>query len=224
MDKISPEQLQTYFPVWNKLTQKQQERLLLSAHVRNVEKGGLLLGGAENCLGMLLICSGRLRVYSLSESGKEVTLYRLSKGDMCLFSGSCAISNLRIDMMLEAETDTALWVIPASEYQSLMKESMDVLEYTNQLMAARFSDVMWLVEQILFKSMDSRLAAFLLDECKAGNGRILEITHEQIAHHLGTAREVVTRMLHYLQTEGMIELFRGGVKILDESRLTALAG
>ena len=94
--------------------------------------------------------------------------------------------------------------------------------YANQLMATRFTDVMWLMEQIMWKSMDKRLAAFLIEESGLEGSASLKITHEAIANHLGTAREVVTRMLKYFQTEDMVKLTRGTIELLDEEKLSAL--
>ena len=94
--------------------------------------------------------------------------------------------------------------------------------YMNQIMAGRLSEVMWLMEQIMWKSFDKRLAAFLLEESKVEDSLVLKITHEKIANHLGTAREVVTRMLRYFQNEDMIRLTRGTVEIIDRKRLEEL--
>ena len=94
--------------------------------------------------------------------------------------------------------------------------------YTNELMAARFSDVMWLIEQIMWKSLDKRVAAFLLEESAIEESRELKLTHEAIANHLGSHREVITRMLRYFQSEGLVRLSRGRITILDEKKLDAL--
>ena len=126
-------------------------------------------------------------------------------------------------MTIEAEKDTELWVIPAEIYKTIMEESAPVANYTNELMATRFSDVMWLIEQIMWKSLDKRVAAFLLEEASIEETNELKITHETIAGHMGTAREVVTRMLRYFQNEGMVKLSRGTVTITDEEKLRGLS-
>jgi len=104
-----------------------------------------------------------------------------------------------------------------------MEESAAVANYTNEIMASRFSDVMWLVEQIMWKSMDKRLAAFLADEAVLEGTTSLRITHEKIANHMGTAREVITRLLRYFQNEGVVKLTRGGIEITDEKRLREIS-
>ena len=141
---------------------------------------------------------------------------------MCLFSASCIMRSIQFEVTIEAEKDTELWVIPAETYGSIMKESAPVANYTNELMASRFSDVMWLMEQIMWKSLDKRVAAFLLEESAIEGTNELKITHEMIANHLGSHREVITRMLRYFQSEGMVKLSRGVVTVLDEVKLKEL--
>ena len=213
---------QDYFPVWDKLNTNQQDRLLGSLMTRNVKKGDVIHDGSTYCTGLLLVRSGQLRAYILSDEGREITIYRLFDRDMCLFSASCIMHSIQFDVTIEAEKDTTLWIIPADTYKSIMEESAPAANYTNELMASRFSDVMWLMEQVMWKSLDKRVAAFLLEEAAIEGTDALKITHETIANHLGTHREVVTRMLRYFQNEGMVKLSRGMVTILDQDKLNDL--
>ncbi len=171
---------------------------------------------------MLLVSSGRLRAYTASEDGREITLYRLLERDICLFSASCAFRSLQFDIAIRAEEDSTFWVLPADVLQTVMAASAPLANEINGLMAERFSEVMWLLNQILWKSMDRRIAAFLLDEAALESSDRLKITHEAIAGHMGTAREVVTRMLRYFQSEGMVALSRGAVELTDRKRLETL--
>jgi len=212
-----------YFPVWNKLTTAQQLLLQNSAVLRRAERGAVLHGGGEDCTGLLLIASGQLRAYILSDEGREITLYRLFERDMCLFSASCMMNSIQFEVIIEAEKDTGLWVIPAEIYKKLMEQSPAVSGYTNELMASRFSDVMWLMEQILWKSFDKRLAAFLLEETALEGSPVLKTTHEAVGNHLGNPREVVTRMLRYFQSEGAVKLSRGTIEILDPQKLKKIS-
>ena len=182
----------------------------------------LIHSGNMDCTGLLLIQSGQLRAYILSDEGREITIYRLFDMDMCLFSASCLLNSIQFEVTIEAEKDTDLWMIPAEVYKSIMEESVAVANYTNELMASRFSDVMWLMEQIMWKSLDKRVAAFLLEESSIEETNELKITHETIANHLGTHREVITRMLRYFQSEGMVKLSRGTVIILEKEKLEEL--
>ena len=212
------------FPIWKQLSSPQQEALQAGAILRAVTRGTVLSQGSADCTGLLLVHSGQLRAYILSEEGREITLYRLFALDMCLFSASCVMRSIQFDVSIEAEKDSQLWVIPAALYKELMDSSAPLANYTNEVMAARFSEVMWLMEQILWKSLDRRLAAFLLQESALEGSPRLHITHELIGRHLGSAREVVTRMLRYFQGEGLVKLSRGAVELTDEKKLAALAG
>ncbi|MCI9469411.1 MAG: Crp/Fnr family transcriptional regulator [Oscillospiraceae bacterium] len=208
-----------FFPVWDQLNMTQKSRIQDSLIERQIKKGTMIHNGSIDCTGLLLIKHGQLRAYILSDEGREITLYRLFDRDMCLFSASCIMRSIQFDVAIEAEKDTDLWIIPPEVYKTIMEESAAVANYTNELMASRFSDVMWLMEQIMWKSFDKRLAAFLLEESTLEGNNTLKLTHEIIANHLGTAREVVTRMLRYFQSEGMVKLTRGTVEITDQEKL-----
>ncbi len=215
--------VQDWFPIWDELTGEHQERIRNSLIPRRIEAGTVIHNGSADCAGLLLVESGRLRAYILSDGGREITLYRLFDRDICLFSASCMLRSLQFDVTIQAEKDTELWVIPTEIYQRIMAQSAPLSNYTNEIMAARFSEVMWLLEQVMWKSMDRRVAGFLLEEAAIEGGNRLSITHEAIANHLGTHREVVTRMLRYLQGEGLVKLSRGAVELLDEKRLEELS-
>ena len=211
-----------YFPIWNKLTSSQQDRLRSAAEPMKAKAGTVVHNGSLDCLGLLLIRSGQLRVYTLSGEGREITLYRLFEMDICLFSASCVMPDIQFDVIIEAEKDTEAWILPSCLFKDLMEESVVAANYANQLISSRFSEVMWLMDQIMWKSFDKRLAAFLMEESALENTRALKITHEKIANHMGTAREVVTRMLRYFQSEGLVKLTRGTVEILDVKKLEQL--
>ena len=212
-----------YFPIWNKLTPEQQSRIESVSDFRKVKKGTVLHDGSPDCLGMLLVRSGQLRAYMLSDEGREITISRFFEMDICLFSASCVMPNMQFAVFIEAEKDSEIWIIPACLYQNLMEESLAIASYSRDLITGHFSEVMWLMEQIMWKSFDKRLAAFLLEESQLEDSDSLKLTHEKIANHMGTAREVVTRMLRYFQSEGMVRLTRGSVDILDSKKLEALS-
>lgn len=215
--------IESYLPFWNKLTPTERQTLLRSVTTHTVQKDTIVHNGSEDCVGLLLIVSGQLRAYIVSDEGKEITLYRLLSRDICLFSASCMLNSIQFDISIQAEQTTVFYKIPTEVYHRLMQESAPVANYTNELIASRFSDVMWLMDQILYKRLDSRLAAFLLEESALASSKELKITHEVIARHLGSAREVVTRMLKYLHSEGAVTLSRGSIVISDEKKLRKLA-
>lgn len=214
-------EFQNYFPIWSKLDDLHQERLRASVSFKKVAKGTVLHNANMDCTALFLVKSGQLRAYMLSDEGREITLYRLFDRDMCLFSASCLMRSIQFEITIEAEKDTELWVIPVRAYQEIKEESAPLANYTNEIMATRFTEVMWLIEQIMWKSLDKRLASFLVEESSIENSLVLKITHEGIANHIGSHREVITRMLKYFQTEGMVSLARGTVEITELDKLTS---
>ena len=210
------------FPVWSKLTPQQQALVRQSLVEQHVSKGQVIHNGSLTCSGLLLVKSGQLRAYSLSDEGREITLYRLFDRDICLFSASCIMRSIQFEIIIEAEKECQVFFLPPHIFKQLMEQSAPVANFTNELMATRFSEVMWLMEQIMWKSMDKRLAAFLLEEAAIEDSLTLKITHETIANHMGTHREVITRMLRYFQDEGIVQLTRGTVQITAPEKLRAL--
>lgn len=214
---------ENFFPFWSKLSQDEQKTLSQSAKEREYKKGSIVSGDKTQCTGLLTVVSGQLRAYVITDEGKEITLYRLFERDICLFSASCMLNSIQFDIMIEALEDTKVYVIPADVYKRLMERSAPIANYTNELMASRFSDVMWIMDQILSKKLDGRLAALLIEEEDLAGGDTLSATHEQLANHLGSAREVITRMLRYFQSEGIVKLTRGKIQITDRNRLEEMA-
>lgn len=211
-----------YFPMWDDLTKSEQDILKSSAVLMKVQKGDIIHNGNE-CTGLIMIKSGILRAYVISDSGKEMTLYRLASDSMCLFSASCIVNNISFDIVIEAESDSEFILIPSEIYKNIMKHSVFLSNFTNELMAEKFSDVMWLMEQIAWKSFDKRLADFLIKESEIENSLTLNITHETIGNHMGNPREVVSRMLKYFQNENIVKLSRGIIEITDMDKLRRVA-
>lgn len=206
----------TYLPVWNKLNQLQQDTLIHAATICKFKKGEILHNGSQNCTGLILVISGQLRAFTISDDGREITMYRLFERDICLFSASCIMNSIQFDITIATEKDTEVLVIQPEIYKNIMEVSAPLANYTNEVMASRFSDVMWLIDQVMWKSFDKRLADFLLNEANIEGTNILKITHETIGNHLGNPREVVTRMLKHFVNEGLISLSRGTIEITNK--------
>lgn len=215
--------ISNYLPFWDKLTPEQQERVHGVAEYHTVKKGTRIHDSGAECLGLVAVEDGQLRAYILSEDGREITIGRLFQYDVSLLSASCVMPDLQFNIMIEAEKDTRFWSIPACLFKNLADESLAVSNFSTNLLSGNFSELMWLMEQIMWKSLDKRLAAFLVEESRVDNTAVLQITHEKIANHLGTAREVVTRMLKYFQSEGMVNLNRGEIVLTNMDKLSELA-
>ena len=210
------------FPFWNELSQTEKETFVNSSQYISFPKGTNIHNGNE-CTGIILIRKGSLRLYILSDEGKEITLYRLFPGEMCMLSASCVLNNITFDVFVDAEENSECIVVGGCAYAALAERNTAAKIFALETALTRFSDVMWVMQQILFMSMDKRLAIFLLDEVSKTGGDTVHLTHEQIAKYMGSAREVVTRMLKYFSSEGMVELSRGGIKLIDIKRLRSLS-
>ncbi len=221
------EELQTslfadHFPFWPNLTLEQKNYMANHTSLLCYRKGTNIHSGENECVGLMLVKSGELRVYMLSEEGREITLYRLREGDVCVLSASCVLSTITFDVHVDAEKDSEVLLVSALAFAELSRQNVYVEKFSYQLATERFSDVMWTMQQVLFMSFDKRLAIFLLDEMNKSEEDTILLTHEQIAKYVGTAREVVTRMLKYFSEEGIVSLSRGGIKVLDKKKLRSL--
>lgn len=211
-----------HFPFWEHLSEQERETLCAGTMPAHYNKGASVHNGSENCVGILLVKRGQLRTYLLSEDGRDVTLYRLFAGDICILSASCVLEAITFDVCIDAEEDTEVLVINSAVFHQMADRNIYMQCFGYQLATARFSDVMWAMQQILFMRVDKRLAIFLWDEMSKTQTNEIKLTHEQIARYMGSAREVVSRMLKYFAGEGIVELFRGGIRIIDKKKLRNL--
>lgn len=208
---------------WKKLNDIQKEMLKGAIVKKHFTVGEAMKSASDNCSGLFLLQSGQVRAYIVSEGGKEITLYRLFERDACIFTASCVLKNIDFDIYIEVEKETDALLIPTLIFKKLSDEVIAVQNFSNELIAARFTEVMWIMEQALFTRFDKRLAIFLIEQANIEGSLKLTITHEKIADNLGTAREVVTRMLKYFQKESLVSLHRNSIEILDRKKLEAIA-
>lgn len=214
--------IQNQLDFWNQLSE--EERRIVENNIEKVsyDPGYNLHKADHACLGVLLIISGGLWVYILSEEGREITLYRLSPGDICILSASCILNNITFEVHIDAESKTDAYLLNIRAFSKLCDQNVYVQNFAYRNTIDRFSDVMWAMEQMLFLSLDKRLAIFLLDEMSKNNSAKLHITHEQIAKYIGSAREVVSRMLKVFQADGILKISRGTIHIIDKQKLRNL--
>ncbi|MEG1632624.1 MAG: Crp/Fnr family transcriptional regulator [Oscillospiraceae bacterium] len=217
------ELLKNSLPFWNGLTADERRLLVDTLQIHSYAKGTVLYYGGGECAGVEIVKSGRARVYINSRDGKEITLYRILDNDVCMMSAACMIKNINFGISIETEADSEIAVIPRGVYQKLNDENMAVKSFTLDMVASKFSDVMWLLEQLVFSNMGRRLAGVLMEQSALAESLTLNITHEKIAVDLGTAREVVTRLLKQFQTEGLVTLSRGRIEISDEAALRKMS-
>ena len=212
---------QEMFSFWEKIPDMEKDYICQNSSVFHFPKGKNIHDGSE-CSGVILVRSGCLRLYMMSDEGKDITLYRLYSGDMCMLSASCVLDAITFDVFVDVEEDSECYVIGGAAFAAAAKRNPDMKIFALETAVSRFSDVMWVMQQILFMSMDKRLAIFLSDELSRTGSDTVRMTHGQIARYMGSAREVVSRMLKYFANEKIVEVSRGGITILDKKRLREL--
>ena len=209
-------------PYWGDLTETERHEVAEVAHIRQFTKDELIFSKAGGCLGMIFVLEGDVRAYLLSDEGREVTLFRLHEGDPCVLSASCLLSQITFETFMVAQSDCALLVVPIKTFSALMNDNSMVRLFAYEMAAERFSEAMWLMQQVLFMKLDCRLASFLLDESVRTGSCDIQMTQDQIAVCMNSAREVVARMLKRFAEDGLVQIGRGHIVIVDKRALRAL--
>lgn len=217
------ELLREHYPFWTQLDEKEQREFLKYTAIQTYKKGGALQSRFQYCLGIFVVLSGQVRVYIQSEEGREITLFRTNPGEVCTLSAGCVMEEISFEIMMEATEDAVLMTTGSPSLRKIMEHNLYLDNYIYKCVAEHFSDAMWAISQILFKSFDKRLAGYLEDEKIGRKSTAIQVTHDEIARELGSAREVVSRMLKYFEREGIVTLSRGTIQITDEVRLRTLA-
>ncbi len=213
---------QQYFPFWDELS-LQDKQLLCENTVERTFDASQSVHNNLDCTGLFIVHKGKLRLYMLSEDGKEITLYRLTPGEMCMLSASCVLQSITFDVYVDAEEPSECYQISPAAFGDVYERYPTVKIFALEITVERFSSVMWVMQQLVFMSMDKRLAIFLLEETQASGTDRVNMTHEMISRHLGTAREVVTRLLKHFAQDGVLEVTRKGILITDKKKLRKIA-
>lgn len=219
---METETIHTKFPFWNKLSEEEKRvaRRGLTQHA--YERGVYILGFSDACLGMVYLCRGSIRVYITSEEGREVTLFHISEGEFCVFSSACAIGGITLDVQMIAESEVELSAIHAGAVAKLMESNIHFRCFAYELAVARYSTVVWVMQQILFAHFDERMARFFLSVYEKTGDKTIPMTQEAMAQEVNSAREVVARMLRQFVSDGWIELKRGAVVLKNIEALKNL--
>ena len=207
---------------YEKLNDSQKRTIADNAILKRLKQGYNVHSSAEECTGLIIVRSGELRVYMLSEDGREITLYRLFENDVCVLSASCVIESITFDVFIDAEEDSEIIIVNSGALNEIVSDNIYAECFMLKKATERFSEVMWVMQQILFFKADSRVAIFLIDEMNKTKSAMLNITHDKIARYIGSAREVVSRILKYFEREKIVKIHRGGLEVIDKTALMKL--
>ena len=212
-----------YMPVLKSLDKTDMDYIIRTGSKSAYKSGDIILNRENECNGLVVLLSGQLRAFYESGEGKEITLYRLLPRDICILTASCVLKNITFEVTLEVEKESEVAFIPATTWKKLADKNETIKEFSMGLVNERFSEVMWVMEQMVSKNMGQRVAAFLLEQSALEESKTLSITHDTIAKNLGTAREVISRILKYLENDGLLTLARGRIVLTDVKRLREMS-
>lgn len=207
---------------YEKLNDSQKRAIADNISVKRLKQGYNVHSSSEECMGLIIVHSGELRVYMLSEDGREITLYRLFENDVCVLSASCVIESITFDVFIDAEEDSEIIIVNSGALNEIVSDNIYAECFMLKKATERFSEVMWVMQQILFFKADRRVAIFLIDEMNKTKSAMLNITHDKIARYIGSAREVVSRILKYFEREKIVKIHRGGLEVIDKTALMKL--
>ena len=180
----------------------------------NYEAGQNLFNDKVSCIGFSFILEGRLRIYKIGEDGKEVTLYRIGKGDSCFNTVLCALTDSEEISFADVEENAIIAILPMDLFKKYLVNNSSFLKYMFKNLYNRFENVVEGLQKVTFDSIENRLINYFNVKLEDNNGaRIIYTTHEKIAADIGSSREVVGRSLKILEKRGLLELGRGKIKI-----------
>lgn len=206
-------------------TEKEIEMIENGAYLQSVDAGVTLHSSGSSCSSVYFVVKGRIRLYRTLPNGKEITLYRIRENEMCLFSMSCILDHMPLDAIAYVEKPTELLVFPEDVIMTLMDQNKEFRNFLFRRVLKSLSEVMYLVEELTFQNMNQRLARYLIMQSQENKKYPMKIknTHEEIALELGTAREVISRLLKEFEMESIVTLSRGMIYIKNEKMLKKLA-
>jgi len=199
------------FPFYSNMTEADKKLLRESVTVSKLMRGQIMTGDNNRCLGILMVISGRLRLFRLSEKGREMTLYRIGAGEMCLLSGICALGSVDYHFSIEAERGSFLVILPSEVFKELLFRSEPFMSHVFGELAKKLILSIETIEMLLFSSIEERILAFL--QSRANVKGEVKATHEKMAAELGSSREVITRQLQKMSEKGLVKQERGLIAV-----------
>ncbi len=175
-----------------------------------LQKNEIFYAG-EDCVGFIVVAKGALRAFMASDSGKEITIFSIKSGECCLLCDTCKMGGLENKISVQTTQDSSIIILPMHVFARLKDHYSEVLDFSFNIMADRFAKVINVMEQIVFKPLANRILDFLKQNAEDG---VVKITHEELANHIASAREAVSRVLKELERSGKIEQNRGKIKLL----------
>lgn len=210
--------------IYDMLSEEEKELVKTNVVIRSYTKDEIIHSCTGECLGLIYVLSGGIRVGIISKEGRQITLYKLTAGDTCVVSAACVLHEIRLDSSMTATADSRLLILNSKTLSKLVADNIRVRSYSYEIATKRFSDALFVLQEMILESFDVRLARYLL-ACSQREGRSeLHMTQEEAALEVNSAREVVARMLRQFALDGLVEVKRGLIILKDIEGLKGLAG
>ena len=209
-------------PFFKHLSEEEKTMIYDASHIEEYKVGELIYSKNNSCSGIVLVVKGQLRSFMSSLSGKEITLFRLFQNDLCILSSSCVYQNLSYDINLQAEENSLLLIIDGNLFKEVLDKNLSVQKFILEITQSKLSEIMWVLEQVVFFSLEHRLSDYLINQYYLNNSPQIHITHETIANDLGSSREVISRLLKRFEKDNLIDMGRGYINITDIEKLKLL--
>jgi len=205
------------YPVLDALPSAKRAEVLARCQTMTLPAGAFVFDERQSCQGFPFVLKGGIRVVKPAANGRELPLYRVLPGESCIITTGCLLGRADYNARGVTEAETSLALMPRALFDELLAEP-PFRDFVFHLVSERIADLMGLVEEVAFHKLDQRLAGLLL-----GRGRLIHITHQQLADELGSVREIVSRLLKGFAEQGLVRLAREQVEILDPAGLRKVA-
>ena len=209
-------------PFFKDLSESELKYLLSKSSIQKYDKDTIIYSKNSSCTGIVLVLDGQIRSFMSSDIGREITLFRLFERDICMLSSSCVYQNLSCEINLKTEKTSSVIIIEGEALKKVANNNIHVQSFLLDLTQNKLSEIMWVLEQVVFFKLETRVADFLISQYHLNDSININTTHDYIANNLGSAREVISRILKRLENDKILKLSRGTIKIIDIDKLYSL--
>ena len=213
------EKLLSELPFWNFLNMQEKKEIIKHSNIKKYKKDSMIFNNSNECLGMTKVISGKIKVYIMSDEGREINLFEIKSNECCVISASCIINKNNFKTNIIAEEDTDIIIINNKTLKDIIKDNIHVRCFVYELMNNKMSMILTLMQNMLFNDLTKRLSDFLMEIYERDNDTEIKITQEEIAKNIGSSREGVSRMLKKFEKEDLIVLSRKKIILKNINKL-----
>ena len=207
------------YPILGKIDNPEWLKTIDRAKSMEASPNTIMFSGSTPCNNFMLILKGVIRIYQTAADGREITLYRVEAGDLCILSLNSMLQNRAFNAIAETDTDVTALVLSAEDFHHSMNVSETFRNYVLTTLTERLCETMYMIQDTAFNHLNMRLACMLGSLFERNQGPVLRITHQDLAHELGTTREVISRILKEFERQNCVHLSRGQIELASAEGL-----